>query len=130
MTYLSVCRSRCSLNVRFAHVSKRGSRRIADGHNEKARRMAGLFHRWVPDNDLLSRAAMRTIIGVPPFHGPVRDGKEWFQRAMVVRRRGVRGAAISSSARGGGWVLGRQGVEACIPGAKLWDQAARAISTG
>jgi hypothetical protein len=40
----------------------------------------------VPDNDLLSRARLRTIIGVLPFHGPVRDGKEWFQQAMVVRR--------------------------------------------
>ena len=28
---------------------------------------------------------VRTIIGVPLFHGPVRDGKEWYQRAMVVR---------------------------------------------
>ena len=42
---------------------------------------------WVPDNDLLSHARMRTIIGVLLFHGPVRDGKEWSQQAMVVRRR-------------------------------------------
>ena len=27
----------------------------------------------------------RTIIGVLLFHGPVRDGKGWFQKAMVVR---------------------------------------------
>ncbi len=32
------------------------------------------------------RMGIHTIIGVPPFHGPVRDGKAWFQRAMVVRR--------------------------------------------
>ena len=31
---------------------------------------------------------MRTIIGVLPFHGPVRDGKEWDRQAVVVRRRG------------------------------------------
>jgi hypothetical protein len=26
-----------------------------------------------------------TIIGVESFHGPVRDGKGWFQLAMVIR---------------------------------------------
>ena len=38
-----------------------------------------------PDDDLLSHGIPRTIIGATPFHGPVRDGKAWFQRAMVVR---------------------------------------------
>ena len=28
---------------------------------------------------------MLTIIGAEAFHGPVRDGKEWFHFAMVVR---------------------------------------------
>jgi hypothetical protein len=28
---------------------------------------------------------IRTIIGAASFHGPVRDGKGWFQRAMVIR---------------------------------------------
>ena len=28
---------------------------------------------------------MPTIIGAESFHGPVRDGKGWFQLAMVVR---------------------------------------------
>ena len=45
----------------------------------------------VPDDDLLSRGLGRTIIGVLPFHGPVRDGKGWFQQAVVVRRRGREG---------------------------------------
>ena len=27
----------------------------------------------------------RTIIGAKLFHGPVRDGKEWYQLAMVIR---------------------------------------------
>ena len=27
----------------------------------------------------------RTIIGAKSFHGPVRDGKEWYQLAMVIR---------------------------------------------
>ena len=31
------------------------------------------------------RMGIHTIIGAPPFHGPVRDGKAWFQRAVVVR---------------------------------------------
>ena len=35
--------------------------------------------------DLLSRGIPRTIIGAAPFHGPVRDGKEWFQSAMGTR---------------------------------------------
>ena len=26
-----------------------------------------------------------TIIGVESFHGPVRDGKGWYQLAMVIR---------------------------------------------
>src|SRR5882672_7875875 len=35
--------------------------------------------------DLLSRGIPRTIIGAAPFHGPVRDGKEWFQSALGTR---------------------------------------------
>ena len=27
----------------------------------------------------------RTIIGAKSFHCPVRDGKEWYQLAMVIR---------------------------------------------
>ncbi len=29
----------------------------------------------------------RTIIGAKSFHGPVRDGKEWDQLAMVTRHK-------------------------------------------
>ena len=29
------------------------------------------------------RMRMHTIIGANPFHGPVRDGKEWFQVAIA-----------------------------------------------
>lgn len=29
---------------------------------------------------------IRTIIGAKSFHGPVRDGKEWGQLAMVIRQ--------------------------------------------
>jgi hypothetical protein len=28
---------------------------------------------------------IRTIIGAKSFHCPVRDGKEWYQLAMVIR---------------------------------------------
>ena len=31
------------------------------------------------------RMRMHTIIGANPFHGPVRDGKAWFQAAMAAR---------------------------------------------
>jgi hypothetical protein len=31
---------------------------------------------------------MHTIIGASPFHGPVRDGKAWFQRAIATRHFG------------------------------------------
>jgi Mg-chelatase subunit ChlI len=40
-----------------------------------------------PDNVLLSREIHPTIIGAEAFHGPVRDGKEWYHLAMVVRLR-------------------------------------------
>ena len=40
-----------------------------------------------PDDDLLSREMQPTIIGAEAFHCPVRDGKEWFHLAMVVRQR-------------------------------------------
>ncbi len=32
---------------------------------------------------------IRTIIGAELFHGPVRDGKGWFQLAMVTRHEGL-----------------------------------------
>ena len=32
---------------------------------------------------------IRTIIGAESFHCPVRDGKEWYQLAMVIRHNWV-----------------------------------------
>ena len=32
---------------------------------------------------------IRTIIGAKAFHCPVRDGKEWYHLAMVVRHNGL-----------------------------------------
>ena len=73
--------------------------------------MPGLLRSRVPDNDLLSRARLRTIIGVLPFHGPVRDGKGWFQQAMVVRR--WRATAVGGNGehrrRGARWPRGGRG---------------------
>ena len=44
---------------------------------------------------------IRTIIGAKSFHCPVRDGKEWYQLAMVVRHKGLplqhEGAAATNS---------------------------------
>ena len=33
----------------------------------------------------------RTIIGADAFHCPVRDGKEWYHVAMVIRHNGLSG---------------------------------------
>ena len=35
---------------------------------------------------------VRTIIGAKAFHGPVRDGKEWYHLAMVIRHNGLPGS--------------------------------------
>ena len=40
-------------------------------------------------DDLLSHGYDRTIIGATSFHGPVRNGKGWVQRAMVAKNSGV-----------------------------------------
>ena len=37
---------------------------------------------------------MYTIIGAESFHCPVRDGKEWYQLAMVVRHNWYRGSDV------------------------------------
>ena len=49
------------------------------------------FRVVLPGGDLLSRGLHRTIIGAALFHGPVRDGKAWFRRAMATRQFGGRG---------------------------------------
>ena len=36
----------------------------------------------------------RTIIGAKSFHCPVRDGKEWYQLAMVIRHNLVLGSVL------------------------------------
>ena len=39
--------------------------------------------------DLLSHTVKCNIMGAVSFHGPVRDGKGWFQDAMDTRLKGV-----------------------------------------
>ena len=85
MTSLSNRRSRCDVNLAALRLAVR----VRGGKTSKTKRpdlWPGRLALGVPDNDLLSRGIPRTIIGVLPFHGPVRDGKEWFQQANVVRR--------------------------------------------
>src|SRR6266700_6537626 len=58
--------------------------------------------------DLLSRGIPRTIIGAAPFHGPVRDGKAWFQSALGTRHssefhRSPHGGDETSSSKEAGW---------------------------
>jgi hypothetical protein len=54
----------------------------------------------LPGGDLLSRGLHRTIIGAALFHGPVRDGKAWFRRAMATRQFGGRGRGVRKGAHG------------------------------
>ena len=55
---------------------------------QKPRQYCLGFWVGISDDDLLSRGIPRTIIGAASFHGPVRYGKAWGQRAMVVREDG------------------------------------------
>ncbi len=41
---------------------------------------------------------IRTIIGAKAFHCPVRDGKEWYHLAMVVRHNGVLACLVGGPA--------------------------------
>ena len=95
-----------------------------------------------PDNVLLSREIHPTIIGAEVFHGPVRDGKGWGHLAMVVRQKATTDLWHSIDADKP-IQLGRSKVQnikaGCdaqtlqhrtIKAARLWDQAARAISNG
>ena len=61
--------------------------------------------------DLLSHTVKCNIMGAVSFHGPVRDGKGWFQDAMDTRLKGVgsRGrGSWRSAGRSRGWVVMRK----------------------
>ncbi len=57
-------------------------RASAPSTNEKARPLAGSGFGYGVAVTYF-RVRMHTIIGANPFHGPVRDGKEWFQVAIA-----------------------------------------------
>ena len=61
---------------------------MRDASKQKPRHYGLGFWVGISDDDLLSRGIPRTIIGAASFHGPVRYGKAWGQRAMVVREDG------------------------------------------
>jgi hypothetical protein len=44
---------------------------------------------------------IRTIIGVESFHGPVRDGKGWYQLAMIIRHDLLPCAALGAHSQSG-----------------------------
>lgn len=101
----------------------------------------GRFTAGEPDNVLLSREIHPTIIGAEAFHGPVRDGKEWVHLAMVVRQRGTTDLwnlkDTDKAIQLGRSKLheGEAGCDAQLlslenEAARLWNQAARAISNG
>jgi hypothetical protein len=52
---------------------------------KKARTRRAFFGCWESGTDLLSHGIPHTIIGAAPFHGPVREGKAWFQGAIGTR---------------------------------------------
>ncbi len=60
-------------------------RTLSRQENKKARPPAGSGFALVGLAVTYFRMRMHTIIGANPFHGPVRDGKEWFQVAIAAR---------------------------------------------
>src|SRR6266849_5769541 len=101
------CRRPATLKMtaRRRRKSEGGS---ADGmEKKKALRLEGLSF-WESGADLLSRGIPRTIIGAAPFHGPVRDGKAWFQSALGTRHssefhRSPHGGDETNSSKEAGW---------------------------
>ena len=53
-----------------------------------AKRVSCLVQRMGSLTITYFHTGIRTIIGVESFHGPVRDGKGWYQLAMVIRHKG------------------------------------------
>jgi len=51
--------------------------------------MSGAFGLYKSLTMTYFHTGIRTIIGAKSFHCPVRDGKEWYQLAMVVRHNGL-----------------------------------------
>ncbi len=60
-------------------------RKTQHGTNEKARSFGDRAFSSYGLAVTYFRVRMHTIIGANPFHGPVRDGKVWFQAAVAAR---------------------------------------------
>ena len=58
---------------------------LQGARNEKARPRWRGRASWFGVAVTYFRVRMHTIIGANPFHGPVRDGKVWFQSAVGTR---------------------------------------------
>ena len=74
-----------SVSVRRQESMKDLEGRIKQERSKKSPREEGFLVQRESGTDLLSRGIPRTIIGAAPFHGPVRDGKAWFQSALGSR---------------------------------------------
>ena len=68
------------------------------------------------------RVRMHTIIGANPFHGPVRDGKAWFQVAIAATWTVRRVELVAAANRG---EEARQLGSEIAPSAKIYDQRVR-----
>ena len=72
--------------ARFFDRSRPLALRTAPGSIKKALPERERFLRLVSSLTMTYfHTGIRTIIGAESFHCPVRDGKEWFQLAMVIR---------------------------------------------
>ena len=69
----------------FSSPESLADRIPAAGHKKKARPFAGIGLFQIGVAVTYFRMRMQTIIGANPFHGPVRDGKAWFQAAVAAR---------------------------------------------
>ena len=71
--------------LRFHHRRIFGRKLAREGKNLKRKRPApfGSGPSLIGVAVTYFRMRMHTIIGANPFHGPVRDGKAWFQVAIA-----------------------------------------------
>ena len=81
-SWLAVASRSMVISREIMQIEKRASR---DRTNENARSL--LSGRFDINSLTMSyfHTGIRTIIGAEAFHCPVRDGKEWFHLAMVIR---------------------------------------------
>ena len=82
----SFCKNGLNAVSYFHHsqiIGLKFGRELQEFANKKARPPEGSGFRLDGLAVTYFRVRMHTIIGANPFHGPVRDGKEWFQVAIA-----------------------------------------------